>query len=443
MGNKQHPGVDILREVDTELKEDAEDLNFKQDSAKNLFRIIHEFNIQCYNSKQFNHRDVIKRVIKENQLTTFFLIDIGVLIRRVKLWMKNLPQVEPFYAVKCNPNPVILRTLADLGVGFDVASRGEISLLKDLHLHQVSDVDSDDDYGFNDNMVIFAHPTKEDDHISCAQTENVNMMTFDNVDELKKVSHLHPNAKLVLRILVDDSRSAIPFGSKFGCPKDNLEEIFVIASALSLNIVGVSFHVGSSCFDGSAYRDAIKDSRQVFDLGTKYGFTMNLLDIGGGFPGVNDDFFIQICDAIKSQLEESFSDVPNLRVIAEPGRFFVTACATLAVQVVGRKLLKSQSIIHYTLNTGLYSMCNNIVFDKTPVVFNVLKQYPEETPMYKSVLFGQTCDSGDYIAKDVQLPELYCHNWLYAENHGAYTVCAASAGFNGFPLPQEIYVFTY
>ena len=274
-------------------------------------------------------------------------------------------------------------------------------------------------------------------------------MTFDNVDELKKISVFHPNAELVLRILVDDSKSRMPFGTKFGCPTANLPEVFDLAKTLGLNIIGVSFHVGSECESSSAYTDAIALAREVFNTARTYGFEMRLLDIGGGFPGHDskelEDKFIEIAAAINNQLEVSFSDVPNLEVIAEPGRFFATSCGTLVTNVIGRKIIvnsDSEKIIHYYINSNLYGVFNNIVFDKAKPQFELRKPAVENEPVYKSVIFGQTCDSMDKIADGIMLPELVCGNWLIIRNHGAYTIAAASK-FNGFELEDVNYVFTF
>ncbi|MCB1175974.1 MAG: type III PLP-dependent enzyme, partial [Leptospiraceae bacterium] len=348
---------------------------------------------------------------------------------------RHMPNVQMFYAVKCNSDKLLLHTLVDLGVGFDVASKVEISTVRELEVHP--------------DKMIFANPVKEINHITFAEGEGIRKMTFDNEDELKKISVFHPNAQLVLRILVDDSKSKLPFGSKFGCPKENLPGVFALAKTLGLKIIGVSFHVGSECESPSAYSDAIILAREVFELAKDFGFNMNLLDIGGGFPGhdsaESEENFIQIANAVNSQLEFSFQDYPELEVIAEPGRFFATSCGTLVTNVIGRKVIKSNDsdqVMHYFINSNLYGVFNNIVFDKATPVFELLKPAKEDEPLFKSVIFGQTCDSMDKVADGVLLPELVCGNWLIIRNHGAYTIAAASR-FNGFELEDVNYVFTF
>jgi len=61
----------------------------------------------------------------------FYIVDIGILVSQVYQWRRYFPRVEPFYAVKCNPDPVIVKTLAVLGCNFDCASATEIRIVQD------------------------------------------------------------------------------------------------------------------------------------------------------------------------------------------------------------------------------------------------------------------------------------------------------------------------
>lgn len=432
---KANKNTKVENEVVKELKEGAEDLDIVSIDVQGLVSMINERDIRMYDDAEYNMIDVIKNIIESRaSLNSFFLIDIGAIFRRYKLWMRHLPKVKMFYAVKCNPDKMLLNTLVDLGVGFDVASKMEISMVREL--------------GVDPNKIIFANPVKEINSITFAQSENINKMTFDSEDELKKISIYHPHAKLVLRILVDDSKSKLPFGSKFGCPRENLPGIFNLAKTLNLNIIGLSFHVGSCCGDGVAYSDAIALAREVFDIADNHGFKMNFLDIGGGFPGhdneESNDKFIEISKNVNQQLEKSFSDVDNLEVIAEPGRYFATSCGFLSTNVIGRKILNNnnEKIFHYYINSTLYGMFNNIIFDKAEPLIEPLKKFDDNELKYKSVIYGSSCDSFDKISDSGLLPELVCGNWLIIRNHGAYTLASASS-FNGLTLPDIIYVFTF
>ena len=206
-GVKQVKITKVENEVVKELKEGAEDLDIVSIDVQGLVSMISEKNIRMYDDAEYSMFDVINNIIESRaSLNSFFLIDIGAIFRRYKLWMHHMPKVKMFYAVKCNPDKMLLNTLVGLGAGFDVASKTEISTVTEL--------------GVDPNKIIFANPVKEINSITFAQTKNISKMTFDSEDELKKISIYHPYAKLVLRILVDDSKSKMPFGTKFGCPKE-------------------------------------------------------------------------------------------------------------------------------------------------------------------------------------------------------------------------------
>lgn len=435
--NKEKNKSIVENEVVKELKEGADGLDIVGVDVPGLVSMIKEHKIKMYDDVDYTINDVMKDIIESKASSnSVFVIDIGAIFRRYKLWMSNMPRVKVFYAVKCNPNKLLLNTLVDLNVGFDVASKEEMSIICR-------------EFKVDPKKIIFANPVKEVNHITFAESEGIKKMTFDNEDELKKISTFHPNAELVLRILVDDSRAKLPFGSKFGCPKSNLEGVFMLAKMLELNIIGVSFHVGSGCDDPNAYHDAISLSRDVFNIAKEYGFDMYLLDIGGGFPGHAvidcDEKFTGIASTINKALDELFYDIPQLEVIAEPGRFFATSCGILATNVIGRKILTdidNNRMIHYYINSNLYGLFNNIVFDKANPTIEVLKTIKDDDPLIKSVIFGQTCDSMDRIKDNIMLPELSCGNWLIIKNHGAYTLAAASK-FNGFEPADIDYVFTY
>lgn len=118
--------------------------------------------------------------LQEND-SSFMLVDLDKIVDRFDLWKRELPMIEPFYAVKCNTDPVLVRILATLGCGFDCASREEIDVVMDC--------------GVAAERLIYANPCKTRSFIAHAMDRNVRMMTFDNAEELVKVGKLHPNAE--------------------------------------------------------------------------------------------------------------------------------------------------------------------------------------------------------------------------------------------------------
>ncbi len=224
-------------------------------------------------------------------------------------------------AVKCNPDPFIIRLLAALGAGFDCASNGEISQVLNIG-------------GIDPSRIIFANPCKAASFVRNAAKMGVDLMTFDNTDELYKVARVHPRAKLVVRILTDDSKSLCAFGIKFGASLATVPTLLAKAKELDLDVIGVSFHVGSGCYDPSVYADAIERARAVFDMGKDAGYTFELLDVGGGFE---DELLEQAGEVLNYAIERYFPDRTGIKIIAEPGRYFVSTAFRLATNIIARR----------------------------------------------------------------------------------------------------------
>jgi ornithine decarboxylase len=88
-----------------------------------------------------------------------------------------------------------------------------------------------------------------------------------------------------------------------------------------------------------AFVDAIQNARTIMNYGNKLGFNMHLLDIGGGFPGNTgtEDYFSEIAAAVNEALDECFPDDGKIRIIAEPGRYYVASAYTLATNVIASR----------------------------------------------------------------------------------------------------------
>lgn len=389
--------------------------------------IVNKFEVESFNctveeiiESKINTEDGFE---KEEAL---YIIDLGVVLKKYKQWVKYLPRVKPYYAIKCNPNPAIVRTLASLGVNFDCASKQEIQQILGS--------------GISASRIIYANPTKMKSHINFAKGVGVDLMTFDNMAELEKVSECFPDARLVLRIITDDSNSVCKFSTKFGAPMDQTYNLLKRAKELCLNVVGISFHVGSGCMSTKSFVAAIQSAHTVFKQGEELGFEFKILDLGGGWPGTDDDgiCFTEIADCIRPVLDQYFP--PEVDIIAEPGRYFAAECHTLAVNVFAKRCMPDEENgkkFLYYINDGVYQSFNCIFFDHVhpkPLVF----KNNGRTEQFKCTIFGPTCDSMDCIAKDINMPELEVGEWLYFKNMGAYTTAAASP-FNGFKSHANTY----
>ena len=327
--------------------------------------------------------------------------------------------------------------MAQLGNGFDCASKSEI----DLALQT----------GVDPSRIIYAQPCKTKSYLRYASEVGVKQMTFDNADELYKIKATFPDAELYLRILTDDSTSLCRLSMKFGASMDVAPQLLSIAHELGLKVVGVSFHVGSGAEDPRAFLKAVQDARLVFDQATEIGHELHTLDVGGGFSG---DTFEKFSGILSDALDTYFP--PHVRIIAEPGRYYVANAFTLAANVIARRdvpdpLDPSRDAYMLYLNDGVYGNFSNIIFDHQHPIAKVLltaaddsqpgtpgtpNSATSDTNSYS--IWGPTCDGIDVITQRIDLPGLLnTGDWLYFEEMGAYTKCSATR-FNGFSDNHEV-----
>jgi ornithine decarboxylase len=325
--------------------------------------------------------------------------------------------------VKCNPDDEVLSLLAKLGTGFDCASLAEIQRVLNL--------------GVDPGRIIYAQPCKTKSYIRYAARVGVKQMTFDNADELYKISAVFPGAELVLRILTDDTASLCRLSAKFGASLSKTQELLDLAKVLGLNVTGVSFHIGSGASDPGSFTKAVQDARVVFDQAATAGFDLKMLDVGGGFV---HDTFETFAGTLSEALEQHFP--PHIRVIGEPGRYYVANAFTLATNIIARRDVQSavsgkQEYMIY-LNDGVYGNFSNIIFDHQHPSAQILHCSDRlQTPTDYSI-WGPTCDGIDVITDRCTLPGLLSTgDWLFFEEMGAYTKCSATR-FNGFTDDHQV-----
>ena len=379
-------------------------------------------------------------------------MDIGKIIRRVQLWKKLFPTIDAYYAVKSNCSPVICKLLASCGLGMDVASIDEINVVKNL----VSDK----------NKIIFSHPIKPINSIVYARTVDVDNLVFDSEHELYKIKLHHPHSKLFIRLKVDDKDSLCRFSEKFGVEQDNIE-FLELAHKMDLNVVGISFHVGSGCKNAKQYYSALEMAKYAFDIAEKKGFKFNTIDIGGGFAG-NDssmDLLNEISEQIYQAMNDFFNyDIENdngiedslgrdtgtpgtkfrdIKLIAEPGRFFCCSSHTLVLNVIGKKIKidkeTGEKIQTIYLNDGIYGSFSAIKYDHQ--MPEIIPYNNDDVQTFRTRIEGSTCDSQDLVCDTTILPELEISDLVYVEEFGAYTI-ASSTRFNGFYVKDFFYVMT-
>ncbi|GJQ09800.1 hypothetical protein GpartN1_g1591.t1 [Galdieria partita] len=396
---------------------------------------------------------VLGDFIQKGEESAFYVVDLGSVIMKYFEFVRQLPRIKPHYAVKCNPDEQIIRILAELGCNFDCASKAEISLVNSC--------------GVSGERIIYANPCKPESHLRYAVEHGVDWVTFDNKDELEKISRVSSKIRAVLRIATEDHESLCPLSSKFGALPDEVMELLLLAKHLGVHVEGVAFHVGSGCRSVQTYIRALYQSREIFNLAEDLGMEpFHLLDIGGGFPGFDGESpitFYDICCGIRDTIDCLFP-VDQVKVIAEPGRYFVSSAFTLATRIIARRfrtqiqeagvsrlkasfclqedISHSDLVADYYIDDGVYGSFRDVVslgvtfYPKTFISSHAVIDYSR---FVRSCVFGPTCDSIDCIIRNYPLPILEVGDWLYFTNMGAYTVSLASC-FNGFSCPNIKYI---
>ena len=362
---------------------------------------------------------LIKTVLKKHR-TPFMLIRRSVLEKQYSRFRKCLPQVTPYYAIKANPAPGVIKTFIKLGAGFDVASAVEMKQVLEL--------------GASPAKIIFANTIKTPEDIAFARRRRVKLITFDNEPELYKLAKYYPGAHVLVRIKVANLGSVVELSLKFGADPEQAFFLLRKAKALGLVPAGVSFHVGSQSTNVENYLQALEISAGIFREAKEEGMPLKILDIGGGFPiqhfdneiGIN---FERMAGQIRKQTRRMFDK--NVKFIAEPGRFLVGPAGILVTQVIGRAFRNNKN--YYYLNDGIYADFSGMIFDHARYEFKTLRRGQK----FLSTLAGPTCDSFDTLSTNEEIPELYVGDVVYVKNIGAYSCASATAGFNGFP-PAEI-----
>jgi len=346
---------------------------------------------------------------------SFLVTNLSTIALQFKQWKHELPMVEPFYAVKCNPDPVIVRLLAQLGCNFDCATMGEI----DLVLNGLGENLSLGNRGLADTSIVYANPAKMASHLQFAVDNDVRMTVFDGEDELYKIASItgsDSKLDLLIRIATNDRDSVCVFSHKFGCQIADVPRLLSIAQKLGLNVAGVCFHVGSGCRDPTAYTEAMNDAFKVFETARSLGMKeMTIVDIGGGFPGDKGDCyggpdmptFQDLAKVIRESIKDFRTKVDNrkVRFIAEPGRYFASAATSVATKIYARKGGNGGNQALY-VDDGVYGTFNSVLYDHAkPVPKKVLSKGQEvknttddeDDVEIPTAIFGPTCDGLDQM----------------------------------------------
>ena len=353
--------------------------------------------------------------------TPLMVIDRRQLIQEYQRFRRLLPRVRLFYAIKANPHPDVIKTLASMGSSFDCASEGEMRHVLDQ--------------GVSPGNIIFANTVKRPEALEWIRRNKINLVTFDNEPELYKIAKYAPGCRVLARLKVSNLGSIVELSLKFGADQDQIVPMLLKARGLGLKADGVSFHVGSQCTNIDNYLRAFEGVADIIEEAARRGLKIKMVNIGGGFPIKHFRSDTHSLETFASRMRRELDRLfpKDIDIIAEPGRALAGPAGMLICRVIGRSIRNNKN--YYYLDDGVYGDFSGTVFDHCKYEFRTLTT----TQKFLSILAGPTCDSFDTISVSEEMPELDVGSVVYVPNIGAYS-CASALTFNGIPPAKVIVV---
>jgi ornithine decarboxylase len=343
----------------------------------------------------------------------------AVLQRNAEVFVSAFPGVT-MYAVKCNPDPVVLRALWEGGVRhFDCASIVEVALITRM---------------FPSAVIHFMHPIKSRPAIADAYTmHGVRDFVFDSAVELHKILDETGNAGdlgLIVRIALPPQGAFSDLSAKFGAPHDEAVSLLRAARPHAARL-GLSFHVGSQCLDPLAWRRALAIAGDII---VEAGVTLDVLDVGGGFPVSYPGMEPPPLGAFMAEIEAGVEALalPGVVLWAEPGRALAASGTSVVVQVQGRR---GDALY---INDGVFGSMSDAGAPGFRYPARLLRE--SQAGIEGFCMWGPTCDSNDFMRGPFELPaDVGEGDWVEIGQLGAYAA-ALRTPFNGFGGTQVVEV---
>ncbi len=344
-------------------------------------------------------------------------------------WFQENFRGDVFYAVKANPSPWVIETLAANGVSaFDVASIPEIELVSQ--------------YAPGSRMA-FMHPVKSRVAISQAYFDHgIRTFALDTHEELAKILDATGGAKdlnLIVRLAVAAEGAAYSLSGKFGVEAFEAPALLLAARRATQDLMGVSFHVGSQCLRPTAYQAAMSQASRAL---VRAGVFADVVDVGGGFPSVYPGMVPPALADYVDSIDRGFAEMmvhETTELWCEPGRALVAEGSSILTKV---ELRKGDALY---LNDGSYGSLFDAAHSKWPFPVKLIRNEDGEArevegPLKPYRFWGPTCDSSDHMPGPFWLPEdIREGDYVEIGMLGAYGV-AMNTRFNGFGDTETVEV---
>jgi len=327
-----------------------------------------------------------------------------------------------YFPVKVNHDSSILTFLKEQHVCFEIASLGELELLKKIQVHP--------------EKIFFSNPVKFPDHIKKAYEYGVRIFAVDSMSEISKLALHAPGSSVFLRLSVSNKGSGWKLDKKFGSEKKDSLNLIRFAIHSGLRPYGISFHVGWNNKDVETFVRAAADVEDILVILQKDGIKPDVVNLGGGFPAHNVSQY-ELLDEIANALKPLLYNIQknfHVSIIAEPGSFIMANTGVMACSVMD--VIKRKNQYWIFLDTGIFQGFQWIMGGLN---YQVIFPYKTEknTQLSPYTITGPTCDSHDIFAENLMLPEtVKAGDFLLVYPAGAYINSAKE--YNGFGYPGTL-----
>jgi diaminopimelate decarboxylase len=334
------------------------------------------------------------------------------------------------FAMKALSNLSILKLFGDLGAGFDIVSVGE--LMRCLRA------------GADPGKIVFSGVGKTDEEIEAALKAKILMINVESRPELHRVSvvaqRINLAAPVSLRVNPDLDPGTHPHistghrDSKFGIPLSQVNEYYAEARGLkNLELAGLSTHIGSQITETGPFAEAGEKVAKIVAGLREQGIALKYLDLGGGL-GIpyqeEPPSPAQYSAALLGPLRNI-----GLKIIIEPGRVLVGNAGILVTKVLYVKEtdVKRFIVVDGAMNDLIRPVLYEAYHDIVPVVRR------EGGARHTADVVGPVCESGDFFARERDLPAVASGDLIAVMSAGAYGFVMAS-NYNSRPRAAEVLI---
>lgn len=365
--------------------------------------------------------------------TPFYLYSHRTLTQHYRVFDEAFSPIPHLicFAVKANSNLAILKLFAEMGGGADVVSGGE--LYRSLKA------------GIPPERIVFAGVGKTREEIAYALKSDILMFNVESSQELQLLEEvaasIGTNAKVALRVNPDVDPSTHPYistglkKSKFGIDISlALEEYQVAQNLPHIDIVGIHQHIGSQITEVSPFVDALEKIADLVESLRELDLDIRYLDVGGGLgitykdeePPPPKEFAEALIGVIKDL---------GCTVILEPGRVIAGNAGILVTRVLYTKRTPAKNFV--VVDAGMNDLIRPSLYGSYHSILPV-KKLPSAPGLVADVV-GPICESGDFLAKDREIPEPEMGDLLAVMSAGAYGF-TMSSNYNSRPRASEVMV---